>query len=360
MEIPPPPASGETPAPLPAVPAPTTPPPPAGIPIYRRPAAIVAAVALVVVVLQWYDSRVQVGALQQELARRLAESDAQAKESRNIAEQVREATREAQVKLGVLEAKLQESQSQQLALEALYQELSRSRDESVLADVEQTLLVANQQLQVAGNVRAALIALQAADARLARVDRPQLASLRKAIARDIQRLELAPQVDVIGISARLDNLVNAVDAMPLAMEVRPPEPQRIKPGTAEADGSWWARFTRELWRDVRDLVRIQNLERPEMPLLTPAQTYFLRENLKLRLLGARLALLAHDERSFKDDLRAARDWLTRYYDARDKSVANALGTVRQLGDSQIRIDLPDVSASLDAVRAHRQTRERGR
>jgi uroporphyrin-3 C-methyltransferase len=95
-------------------------------------------------------------------------------------------------------------------------------------------------------------------------------------------------------------------------------------------------------------------------LLTPAQTYFLRENLKLRLLSARLALLAHDEKSFKDDLRAARDWLTRYYDARDKSVASALATLRQSSDSQIRIDLPDVSASLDAVRNYRQTRERGR
>ncbi len=358
MEIPSPPASGEPPSPLPAVPSlPRS--QPAAIPVYRRPVAIVAAVALVVVVLQWYDSRMQIGALQQELARRLAYSDAQTKESRNVAEQVREATREAQIKLGVLEAKLQESQNQQIALEALYQELSRSRDESVLADVEQTLLVANQQLQVAGTVRAALIALPAADARLARVDRSQLASLRKAIARDIQRLELAPHVDVIGISARLDNLVNAVDTMPLAMELRPPEPQRLKP-TAQADGNWWTRFTRELWRDLRDLVRIQNLERPEMPLLTPAQTYFLRENLKLRLLGARLALLAHDERSFKDDLGAARDWLTRYYDARDKSVANALSTVRQLGDSRIRIDLPDVSASLDAVRTHRQGRDRGR
>jgi hypothetical protein len=108
--------------------------------------------------------------------------------------------------------------------------------------------------------------------------------------------------------------------------------------TAQPRASWWTRFTRELWRDLRDLVRIQNLERPEMPLLTPAQTYFLRENLKLRLLGARLALLAHDEKSFKADLRAAQDWLTRYYDARDKSVASALATVRQLSDSQIRIE----------------------
>src|SRR3972149_11869386 len=157
---------------------------PARRPSYREPVVGVAVVAAALLAWQWYDSHQQINTLQYELARRLAEADVQNKESRNVAEQVREAMREAQVKLGVLETKLQESQNQQIALEALYQELSRSRDESLLADVEQTLLVANQQLQVAGNVKTALIALQAADARLARLSRPQLAGLRQVIARD--------------------------------------------------------------------------------------------------------------------------------------------------------------------------------
>jgi uroporphyrin-3 C-methyltransferase len=327
---------------------------------YRQPVALVAVVAVVLLAWQWYDSHRQINTLQQELARRLAEADVQNKESRNVAEQVREATREAQVKLGILESKLQESQNQQIALEALYQELSRSRDESLLADVEQTLLVANQQLQVAGNVKSALIALQAADARLARLDRPQLVGLRKVILRDIERLKLAPYVDVIGISARLDNLINAIDTLPLVMEVRPPGTAPAKKGAADAEGNAWIRFMRELWRDLRDLVRIQNMEHPEIPLLAPTQSYFLRENLKLRLLDARLALLAHDEKSFRADLQAARDWLVRYYDTRDKTVANAVAAVRQLHDSQVGIELPDVAASLDAVRNYRLTRERNR
>ncbi len=331
---------------------------PARRPLYRQPVAIVAVIATVLLAWQWYDSHQQINALQHELAQRLAAADVENRESRSVAEQVREATREAQVKLGVLEAKLQESQNQQIALEALYQELSRSRDESLLADVEQTLLVANQQLQIAGNVKSALIALQAADARLARLDRPQLVGLRKVIARDIERLKLAPYVDVIGISARIDNLIGIIDSLPLVMEVRPPETAPAKKDAAGANGNAWARFTRELWRDLRELVRIQNMDRPDLPLLAPTQAYFLRENLKLRLLGARLALLAHDEKSFRTDLRAARDWLARYYDMRDKAVANAVAAVRQLHDSQIGIELPDVAASLEAVRNYRLTRER--
>jgi uroporphyrin-3 C-methyltransferase len=325
---------------------------------FLQPAALAAAAALALLGWQWYDSRQQINSLQHELAQRLAAADVENRESRGVAEQVREATREAQIKLGVLEAKLQESQNQQIALEALYQELSRSRDESLLADIEQTLLVASQQLQLAGNVKSALIALQAADARLARLDRPQLAGLRKVIARDVERLKLAPYVDVIGISARIDNLTGLIDALPLAMELRPA--QAVAGPPADADTSAWMRFTRELWRDMRELVRIERMDRPDVALLAPGQVYFLRENLKLRLLGARLALLAHDEKSFKADLKAAREWLTRYYDTRDPAVANAATAVRQLQEGPISIDVPDVASSLEAVRNYRLTRERAR
>ncbi len=327
---------------------------------YLQPVSIGVVLAIALLVWQWFDSRQQISALQHELAQRLAAADVENRQSRGVAEQVREATREALVKLGVLEAKLQESQNQQIALEALYQELSRSRDESLLADVEQTLLVASQQLQLAGNVKSALIALQAADARLARLDRPQLAGLRKVIARDIERLKLAPYVDVIGISARIDNLTGLVDSLPLAMEVRAPDPAAAAKKSAEPPPGPWARFAREVWSDMRELVRIEKMDRPDVPLLTPGQTYFLRENLKLRLLGARLALLAHDEKSFKSDLKAAREWFTRYYDTRDKAVVNAIAAVRQLQDSQVSIEVPDVASSLDAVRNYRLTRERAR
>jgi uroporphyrin-3 C-methyltransferase len=144
------------------------------------------------------------------------------------------------------------------------------------------------------------------------------------------------------------------------MEVRAPDPAAAARDAAEPPASPWLRFTRELWRDMRELVRIERMERPDIPLLTPGQTYFLRENLKLRLLGARLALLAHDEKSFKADLKAAREWLVRYYDGRNPAVVNAIAAVRQLNDSQISIEVPDVAASLDAVRNYRLVRERAR
>ena len=319
----------------------------------------VIVVALVVLVWQWYDSNARVNALQQELARRLAEFDVRSKDSRSVSEQSREAVREFQVKLGALEARLAESQNQQIALEALYQELARNRDEWALTEIEQTLLAASRQLQLAGNLKAALIALQDADLRLQRMERPQLAPLRKVINKDIDRLKLAPNVDVVGISVRLDNLMAAVDTLPLAMELRPPPEKIAAPAQAPESGTL-ARLARETWQDLKQLVRVQNVDKPDVPLLAPSQAFFLRENLKLRLLSARMALIARDAASYKADLKAARDWIARYYDSRDKSIANVAASLKQLAESPVSIELPDISASLDAVRNYKLTREKGR
>jgi len=320
-------------------------------------AMLVALAALAVAAWQWYDGRSEIGALRQELAKRLADADIQNKQSRLVAEQVREAVAEAQVKLGVLESRLAESQSHQIALEALYQELSRNRDEWAYAEVEQSLFTASQQLALAANVKGALIALQMADTRLQRMDRPQHVALRKAINRDVERLKAAPHVDTVAISARLDNLISQVDKLPLAMEVRP-QPEQPTAAQKQSESDWWTRFWHEVWSEMKQLVRIQQIDQAEVPLLSPAQSYFLRENLKLRLIGARLALLSRDAASYKADLKAARDWLARYYDARNNNVAYALGLLRNLHDAEVGIETPDIAGTLEAMRTLRAARER--
>jgi len=321
-------------------------------------ALLAAALALGLSAWQWYDSRSENAALRLEIAKKLADTDIQNKESRLVAEQVREAVANAQVKLGVLESRLAESQGQQIALEALYQELSRNRDEWAYAEIEQALFIASQQLQLAGNVKGALIALQTADARLQRMDRPQLIALRKAINRDIERLKTAPHVDTVAISARLDNLLAQADKLPLAMEVRP-QPAEPTPAPKEAEGDWWTRFWRDTWMELKQLVRVQQMDKPDVALLAPAQSYFLRENLKLRLIGARLALLARDAASYKADLKAARDWLNRYYDTRNNNVAYALGLLRNLHEAEVSFEMLDITASLEVMRSLRAARERG-
>ena len=312
-------------------------------------ALLIALVVATVVAWQWLEARNQITELQQEFATRLTDTVGIVKDNQ-------EALRETQVKLGLLESKLAESQNQQIALESLYQELSRNRDEWALAEVGQMLDIASQQLQLAGNVKAALIALQAADARLQRIDRPQLIPLRKIINKDIERLKAVPYVDTVAISVRLDDLISKVDSLPLAMEVRPHSDQS-EAGEQIAQSAW-IKFAREIWQDMKQMVRIQNTAEQEPPLLAPDQLYFLRENLKLRLLSARLALLLHDETSFKADVTAAQGWLTRYYDNSSEATQAALASLRQLQESRVSIELPDIAASLDAARNFKFSRER--
>lgn len=320
--------------------------------------ALVALLALGVVGFQWYDSRMQVASLKDELARRLAEGDTRSKEAISAVKDAQTRLKEYESKLEGLEGGLLESQNQQVALEALYQQLSRNSDEWALSEIEQTLTIAAQQLQLAGNVRAAILALQNADARLQRLDRPQLASLRKVIERDIELLRVSPFVDVVGMSLKLDNLMEAVEESPLAMQQRPPEQASVAPAAAENTQSVIARLAREIWTDLRSLIRIQSVERPELPLIDPGQAFFLRENVKLRLLSARIALIQRDAKTYRADVQAARQWIERYYDRRDRNIAAALVTLKQLAEVDVGIAVPDINASLNAVRDYKLTRDK--
>ena len=314
------------------------------------------AVVLLVFLWQWFDAHRQINNMQQELARRLAELDGNSKASQMLVAQGQESVRELSAKVNLLEARYAEAQNQRAALEALYQDLSSSRDETVLADVEQMLMIAGQQLQLSANVKAALIAMQQADDRLKRMDRAALNGLRKAISRDMDKLRALPDVDAPGINFRLDNLIIAVDTLPLIQDIGyVPQANAAAAAKPQSEESAWRRLVREIWEEARHLVRIENIEKQELPLLSPTQAFFLRENLKLRLLSARLALLTRDEASFKYDLQAAQEWIVRYFDSKSAGTGQAVGVLYKLRQSSINIELPDVSASLEAARIYRTT-----
>jgi uroporphyrin-3 C-methyltransferase len=316
---------------------------------------IAIALAAGLATLYWLDARSRIGATQEELARRLRDIENDAREARSIARQSQEGMREAQVKVLQLESRLAESQSQQLALEALYQEMSRNRDEWQLAEIEQVLAIAQQQLQLAGNVRAALLALQLAEARVAKADRPQFLPVRRALARDIERLKALPVLDIAAMSSRIDTLVAGVDSLPLAFEEKS---VAVKNETKDSERGFWSRLGSEVWSEVKQLVVVRQVGSNEPPLLPPPQAYFLRENLRLRLLNARLSLLARDEAGYREDLRAAQAWIKRYFDPRSKQTVDAQTQLKQLSSTSISFEMPSISESLDAVRGFKSRRTR--
>jgi uroporphyrin-3 C-methyltransferase len=317
--------------------------------------ALALAMLAAAIVAVWLGERNARRELRTEIAKRLGDLDATDQTTRAALKDAQEGLREAQAKLALLESRQAESQSQQAALEALYRELAPSRDEWALTEIEQVLQLASQQLQLARNVPSALAALQVADSKLQRLDRPQFVPLRRAIARDMDRLKAVPFVDVPGLSLRLDQAIAAVDTLPLALEHRlPPQPAPAPP----ADEAGWRAFLRAVWQDIRQLIRVENLDRPEAPLLAPQQQYFLRENLKLRLLSARFSLLFNDQQNFRADLSAAEAWLRKYFDTRSAPVATMQVLLKQMQTTDMASEMPDVARSLEAVRLLKQARER--
>ena len=319
----------------------------------RLPLLVLIAVLLAagLAALAWLDSRNRIDATQEELARRLREIESDSREARTLSRQTQEALREAQAKVSQLEGRLAESQSQQLALEALYQELSRNRDEWQLAEIEQVLAIASQQLQLARNVRAALLALQLAESRLSRTDRPQFAPIRRALARDIERLKAAPVVDFPSVANRIDGLIASVDAMPLAFEERTERPAPAAKDAA-AERSFLSRLGAEVWAELSQLVVVRKMGPAEPPLLPPTQAYFVRENWRLRLLNARASLLSRDEAGYREDLRASLTWVQRYFDPKSKQTADAVAQLKQLSAVSITFEMPTISESLEAVRGY--------
>jgi uroporphyrin-3 C-methyltransferase len=338
----------------------------------QRPLAIAVAVLAVLLALQAWSSHNRVTNLRGEMARSLQRGDVLNAETSALARSLQDQSKELQVKVGVLENRQLEAQSQQLALEQLYQDLSKNRDEWALAEIEQVLSTASQQLQLAGNVQGALIALQNADRSLSRSDKPQFVLIRRAIAADIERLKALPAVDLAGVAFRLDSVIAQVDTLPLVSDEKPAQqdaPVRqahgkqakaaaAKPAepsmtVAERLTHSWRQWSGEMWADVRDLIRVRTVETPEALLLSPSESFFVRENLKLRLLNARLALLSRNEGAFRDDLNNAQATLVKYFDTRARSTQSAQAMLRQVQGNNLAIELPTLAGSLNAVRNYK-------
>ncbi|QDQ26450.1 hypothetical protein FNU76_08775 [Chitinimonas arctica] len=247
---------------------------------------------------------------------------------------------------------ISELNAQQADLQALYGSIAGDQEETLLADAELTLSLASQQLQLTGNVGAALAALYRLDERLAGHDKPRLMALRRALARDLDALKRVPWIDYVGLSAKIDSLAGNVDKLPLVVDATSAEDAADR-GTTQASG-----LLGEFSRALGALVSIRRIDQPDPVLLAPQQALYLREQVKLRLLNARLALLQRDEVTFRRDLAATEQAMRKHFDTRAKPVIATLATLRELQMAQPAQALPTPVDSLNAARDARRKASR--
>ncbi|WP_269531294.1 fused uroporphyrinogen-III synthase HemD/membrane protein HemX [Chitinimonas sp. BJYL2] len=304
---------------------------------------LLAATGLVAAMLYY-----QKHALEQTLERRLAQIEN--RQQSLSASDARDGGRMSQLdaRLASIDHQLEEARARLDDLQTLYGTIAGDQEEALLADAELTLSLASQQLQLTGNVGASLAALYRLDERLAGQEKPRLAPLRRALARDIDVLKRFPWVDYVGLSARLDSLAVGVDKLPLVIDANAPEDIAARAERKQA-GFW-----EELGRSLGALVEIRRLDQPDPVLLPPQQALYLRENLKLRLLNARLALLQRDDQTFQRDLAAAENELRKHFNTRSRPVLAALASLKSLRAAQPAQVLPSLNDSLNAVRDARR------
>ena len=310
--------------------------------------AVTAMVALVLVIVLWQ----KVGGMQEQLARQSGDALAQSLEARTLARQAHETVRDTAARLALAESRVAEVALQRSQLEELMQSLSRSRDENLVVDIESAVRLALQQAQVTGNVEPLLAALKAADVRITRAAQPRLAPLQRAVQRDADRLRTGASGDGSDALLKLDELMRGVDELPTLNAVGVRRGGGANGWQAEpipVDAPWWERILLTVRGEARSLVRVGRIEQPEAVLLAPDQTFFLRENLKLKLLNARLALLSRQAETARSELTLVAASLNRYFDPSSRKTQAAATLLQQVQSQMQAVELPRVDETLAAL-----------
>ncbi len=343
---------------------------------------IVVLVAAALGAAVWYQQKIFKQS-QAEVSRQLAASSSVANQASEQAQQAVSLAQSQAGQLAALRASLHESQSRYQSLEQAFQNLTDSGSDVVLVnDVDQLVTIAHQQLSLGGNVANAIVALETAQAQLARANRASLASLQQTINGDLDRLRLVTAIDVPLLTGRLDELSQLIGKAPLwvpddaapkvsrvaaASEAR--VPAAAQGNMTEADANWWGQTlaTARAWSasawtslvsDLGKFISVRRAQDPAALLMSPDQASQLRENLRLRIMTAQLALLMHQPELWKTETQALVKAIDTRYDGQADDTRQAHKLAEQLAQTSIDLKLPTVNNSLQALETLREASAR--
>ncbi|RMX09061.1 hypothetical protein EBQ24_07655 [Allofranklinella schreckenbergeri] len=350
-----------------------------------------------------YNQGQRLNRMQEQLALQSGAIHEQSIEARTLSHEALALARDSAAKVSLSEARINEYTLQRSRIEQMAFELSRSRDETMLNDIEASLRLALQQAQLTGLADPLIAALRNASQRVERADAPRLSAIQRAIERDLQRLTHTAMTDTAGLLGRIDKLLAQLELLPLANGL-PPLPMAEQPVLAQAPvvatpvasppataptveigptsaprqpvapaataapadanpapspaatqtgapSPWW----HGMRAGLGELVRVQRIDAPEAALLNREQTFFLRENIRLQLMNARMGLLARQSEAVRADLAAVQTLLQKYYDTNAPRTRQALRTLRQLQDHLQAVQSPAITETLVAIQAAHQS-----
>ena len=282
-----------------------------------------------------------------------------------LVEQVNQLDQATSARIITLEEQVADNQASrkifEQSLDRLRSDLGRDQTSWAISETEHLLMIANNRLQLARDINTAVAALRGADYQLQLLAQPKFLNVRKTISKEISTLEALEKIDVPGLAIRLGTIANKVDILPISTETnakvknendnKNPDTQKENIDSGEKTKEQKS-FLAEFWQDLLSLFRIRT--RTDVthykPLLTAEQSYLVRENLRLRLYGAQLALLASNDIVYQQNLADSLKWVKQNFDTDSQSVVAVLKELEQLAKTQIVLSLPDISGSLEQVR----------
>ncbi|MDO4696754.1 MAG: uroporphyrinogen-III C-methyltransferase [Neisseria sp.] len=237
-----------------------------------------------------------------------------------------------------------------------YQELLKGRANWLVDEVEATLNLAAQQLLLSGNVVVAANVLENIENRLNRFEQADLLPIKQAVSSDLTALKGRPYLDIAGTSLRIDRLESAVAGLPLTLDSALQNQSVQTAGQNHTGLSWWESTWNTVWSALQGLVEVRTLNNGDAMLLSPEQIYFVRENLRLRLLDARAALMQHNGEVYYSDLDGAETTVKQYFDTNSPATQFWLKELADLKALDVRMVSGDaLRNSLLAVRNYQDT-----
>ena len=203
-----------------------------------------------------------------------------------------------------------------------------------------------RKLVLDNDVDTAISLLKLADETLVKVNNLQANAIRTAINQDLKQLLSLSSVDQNAVMQKLSQLANTVDELQ-ALNVNFDEAPEKSGKLSDDIADWQQNVEKSATSFLNHFIRIspkQSADKKE--LLAPNQDIYLRENIRLRLQLAIMAVPRQQDELYKQSLDAVASWVRSYFDTNAEVTQNFLKSVDELADSSIYVDVPGQLQSL--------------
>ncbi|TDG15284.1 uroporphyrinogen III [Seongchinamella unica] len=219
------------------------------------------------------------------------------------------------------------------------------------AEVQYLLRLANQRVIMARDTESALALLGSADGILRQLDDVSMHEVRAAIAAEQAALRAVPRIDVEGIYLRLSALIEQADS--LVIFQMPEQDERLADSGSEED-DWQVRLERgyeQAARKLSEYIVIRRRDVPMQALMDPQWEGLVRQNLRMLLEQAQVALLSGNQTLYVESLQRSQHWVAEFFDT-DEAAARAMSReIAQLESRTVQVAMPDLTRSLEALDA---------